>query len=228
MCYRHAAQMPVKRTALWAFCAPGFALRKALRVGPHRRATGSPLRNRAREHGSRCGRKPCVQPICQQQTPSPAIMPTRTGRLAQRERRCFTRIRSGVQIPHRPPWISMQPPNLGGCFYAYIESDTKMVLCVYSMTSECAPAIRSVFRGARASPQGTPDSQEQLVGQARTTAHRMVRTRRSHQAATCTTRNRPSADRPRAIRAAYLIARLRPPSPSHARPCPLASVHTIL
>ena len=34
---------------------------------------------------------------------------TKTGRLAQRERRSLTRTRSGVQIPHRPPRDTKRP-----------------------------------------------------------------------------------------------------------------------
>ena len=39
------------------------------------------------------------------------------GRLAQRERRCLTSTRSGVQIPYRPP-LTRRPPAMGVFFYA--------------------------------------------------------------------------------------------------------------
>ena len=43
------------------------------------------------------------------------VQSVRFGRLAQRERRCLTSTRSGVQIPHRPP-LTQRPPAMGVFF----------------------------------------------------------------------------------------------------------------
>ena len=68
------------------------------------------------------------------------------GRLAQRERRCLTSTRPGVQIPHRPP-LTQRPPAMGVFF---VPGEASLDLNP-ARRSRCA---RKAVRGTRHSPHG--------------------------------------------------------------------------
>ena len=74
------------------------------------------------------------------------VQSVRFGRLAQRERRCLTSTRPGVQIPHRPP-LTQRPPAMGVFFVS-----GAALLDLNPARRPCY--ARKTIRGTRHSPHG--------------------------------------------------------------------------